>query len=160
MEDHHKEKEIILLASKPNTGKTTSIVKLYKRICCLEGKEPNISQTERRNEDIRDNIAIDCNNIIGFASAGDKENEVRGNCCYFDENRCNICITACLTSGPTREVLYGWAQEHRYGISIFDFVPAVHGHEEANDEKARMMLDRLKFLIPERAASWRRCSDT
>ena len=147
-------REIILLRTPKNTGKSSSIKMLWK--CVRNLHEPASPLADCSNGDIRGCIKLNDSNIIGFASAGDDEKTVASNCCFFEKHRCNICVTACPTRGNTWQKIEGWAKKNAYGISLHDYVvpckseqadSSEEAWQRANKEKVRMMLTRVEYLI-------------
>ena len=148
-------REIILLRTPRNSGKSTSITNLYNCVSDRCGTHQLCSE-EYGSVDIRKCIRIEeCNTIIGFASGGDDEKTVADNCRFFEKNNCSICVTACLTRGSTNYCIRAWAEEKGYGISLHDYIQFKSTHadnetevwKQANEEKVRMMLARIEYLI-------------
>ena len=146
-------KEIILLRTPRNSGKSASIKTLWKCLRNRYGAARHLADC--RNGDIRAWIRLDDSNIIGFASGGDDQQTVADNCSFFENSQCTICVTACLTRGKTWDRIDAWATENEYGISLHDYVQCKDEQaesdnkawEHANNEKVRMMFARVKYLI-------------
>ena len=123
----------------------------------------NIEDKKYENQDEEGDIqeTVKINGItIGFASASDDPDLIDANMEFFEEKECNICITACSCDGilgkrqgkyPTESIqkILKFAQKHEYCISPFDFMgmDKEHDNDYCNNEKARMMFDRLKYLL-------------
>lgn len=140
-----KEKEIILLKSVANTGKTTSINLLYNEVIIHYG----LPQTQRTVINDSPFSVLQVNGkSIAFASGGDTPNQVIQNCDYFKSNNFpDICVTATRTKGAGLGHLLNFAKSNQYNISIHDFISWNNNITKANYEKVRMMLDRVKYLI-------------
>ncbi len=163
-------KEMLVLAMPPKHGKTFTIKLLYDKLERFNRSEKDISnlnydnlkpeygseefqeikyKKHGRNKEILEAIKI--NGItIGFASVSDTWYEIRDNMKFFEEKKCNICITACscmglLRDGNKQKIILDFVKKHRYGISIFNF----RGVDDyyRNNERARIMFDRLKYLL-------------
>ena len=122
-----------------------------------------IKNAEYKNQDKDGDIqeTVEINGItIGFASKGDEPDAIRKNIKFFKENKCGICITACSCDGildkrqgkDTKErvqKILDFEEKHKYCISTFDFmsVDEEYDNDYCNNEKARMMFDRLKYLL-------------
>ncbi len=115
-------------------------------------------ENQDEDGDIRETVTI--NGItIGFASKGDYPEDIKKNMKFFKENECHICITACsclgiLGTGRGRkkemiQKIWDFKEKQKYCISPFDFIGAYEEHDNdyCNNEKARMMFDRLKYLL-------------
>jgi hypothetical protein len=149
-------KEILLLNSAANTGKTTTIIKLHNTFIAQYG----LNGTQQSpNKDFREfyNDPKLNGNIVGFASPSDDLGAVQDNCNFFlgnhpenSGNICNICITACRPR-KTKRVILVFARKHNYNVSFFEYQVYPNNisgaNVIANDEKARMMLDRIKYLV-------------
>ncbi len=123
-----------------------------------------IKNAEYKNQDEDGDIqeTVEINGItIGFASKGDYPNDIKKNIKFFKENGCDICITACSClgiigkgRGRKKEMIqkiWDFKEKHKYCISQFDFTGVEYHDDEycydTNNEKARMMFDRLKYLL-------------
>lgn len=132
-------KEIILLSSPTNTGKTTSIVKLYEDVIKKHKISP-ISYTV----DVRVSFKIN-GKIIGFCSNGDNDWHVKKNIDFFKKHNCEICITACRTKGVTKNKIIDWGIKNSFSISFVDYISCIDINH-ANEQKVNMMKDRLSFF--------------
>ena len=147
-------KEILVLKAPKNRGKTKTIYKLAAKFKDYYGNQIETVDKEYQN-DIPSLFKIK-NNIIGFFSLGDTEKETTKAIEFFKENNCNICITACRTKGETKKKILEFAKKEKYNLFFFDeFHCYIENRPEkrediftfANEERAKMMLDRLKYLI-------------
>ncbi len=174
-------KEMLLLAVPSNCGKTFTINLLYNKLKQFNEKEQDTSKwkydklapkskeefqkikdAEYENQDdwgdIQETVTI--NGItIGFASASDEPYLIDANMKFFEEKKCDICITACSClgilgtgRGKKKEMIQkirDFKEKHKYCISQFDFMgmDKEHDFDYSNNEKARMMFDRLKYLL-------------
>ena len=78
-------REIILLKTPSNTGKSNSIKRLYN---CVEDhyETKKLASEDCGSSDIRECIRLHrCNIIIGFASGGDDQFNGDCNCRFFEE---------------------------------------------------------------------------
>lgn len=148
------EKEILLLATPANTGKTTAINSLYEKFINIKHydlKDERDYTTSLKNKS-NDFLAVHTvkDNIVGFVSMGDRIGDIADNGKYFEDNKCNICITACRRGGKEGDNFYKyveeWAMKNAYDISFFDFGSCRDGNED-NKNKAHTMLSRLQYLL-------------
>ena len=143
-------REIILLMTSKGTGKSTSIKWLYN--CVKDHYNPEeLDSEDCGSSDIRKCIRLH-NIIIGFASGGDDQLNVDCNCRFFERNKCSICVTACRTRGPAWNHICKWAEDKEYGISLHDYkIERADNKDQvwkqANKEKVRMMMARVKYLV-------------
>ena len=142
-------KEVILLCSPANSGKTTSIVGVYNQLVTkykMTNQYP-IQQPIKTNPDVYkdiDRISFTIKNtVIGFCSSGDIKAITQQNISFFKKNKCEICITASRTRGKTKTLITDWVAENGYHLSIIDFASATNNH--ANSQKVQMIMDRLKI---------------
>ncbi len=162
-------KEMLLLAMPPKHAKTFTIKLLYDKLEQFDRSEQDMSKLNYddlkpeygseefqnikdkkhgRNKEILEAIKI--NGVtIGFASISDHWYEIKDNMKFFEERKCDICITACSCMGLSREgnkqeIILDFVKKHRCGISAFDF--RCGDDYYCNNERARMMFDRLKYL--------------
>ena len=146
MNNKNIKKEIILIAEKSNSGKTQTIIKVHNDFVQHYGLQQKQNPTRDFKEFYNDKKLK--GNIVGFASQGDTLWHVQENCKFFKKHNCNICITACRSKGLNKKEIIQFANKNNYNISLFHYLafsPANNTY--ANDERARMMLDRIKYLI-------------
>lgn len=95
-------KKIIALYRRANTGKTRTLNYLIAR---LDNKNEG-----RIAEDRRVSISYG-NKKIAVTTWGDNGNELRENIKFFEEENCDILVTATRSRGVTTEILYDYAQK-------------------------------------------------
>lgn len=143
-------KEIILLKQVANRGKTTSINLLYNEVIGHFELSETLRTAPYDNNDFQKVLTVKGINI-GFGSEGDVPDAVKGNCDFFKNNNCSICVTACQTDGNPNDKnlapLIEFSQEENYDTSSYDFISWDDDTNRANQEKASMMLNRIIHLL-------------
>jgi len=109
-------KKIIALKGKSNTGKTTSIKRIYEWIknnYAIKIITPNTWS----GDDIKTIIKVD-GFVIGICSAGDEGSTVKSYMDEFDKNRCDLILCACRTKGQTFQAI----QSYRSKGYLIDYI--------------------------------------
>ena len=137
-------KEVILLCSPANSGKTTSIVGVYNQLVTKYKMINQYPIQQSVYKDINRIYFTIKNTVIGFCSSGDIGAITQQNIDFFKNNKCEICITAARTRGATKKLIRKWAEKNGYHLSIIDFASATNINH-ANSQKVQMIMDRLKI---------------
>ncbi len=149
MEEQKKIREVLLLKSPANTGKTESINYLHDKFTAKYGlkKKKKVNESRRDFEEVYEANGY----VVGFASEGDEVGKVEENFKFFNgENpkgkKCDIGITACRTKGKTVEKTFELIEKYECELSLFGPIEPP-SNDEGTEAMAAMMLDRLIQLL-------------
>lgn len=104
--------KIIGLYESANQGKTSTLNDL---IDILKVRTLHCEMPEPVSEDRREVFNYH-GKIIGIATPGDSQWELEQNCSFFDENRCDIAITATRSKEWTCDFLEKYAKKHKLKV--------------------------------------------
>lgn len=104
-------KQIIALDRRSNTGKTNTLNYLIGLLD--KSQEADIITAPTRDR----SVVISYNNKkIAITTCGDNGEELERNINFFEENTCDILVTATRSKGKTKEIISNYAQKIKTNI--------------------------------------------
>ena len=104
-------KQIIALCGRSNTGKTNTLNYLIGLLD--KSQEADITALTRDRS-----VVISYNNKkIAITTCGDNGEELEKNIKFFEENTCDILVTATRSKGETRKIISNYASKIGTGIT-------------------------------------------
>jgi hypothetical protein len=149
-EKSNMEKLLIAVRGPANSGKTATIVRVYK---IIEKKyKPNVLSVTPPfwGKEIRAILTIE-KIKIGIVSLGDPSNKPRKNLeyflQYFSRQDCQIIICACRTKGSTYDAVDHMKQKYRVNWHDKIGVQTDAAQRTANQKMAQQIVNEVKSVI-------------